>query len=435
MFSTILSWLTGTLRRQLTVGMTLIATAILLLFVVDTTRREQAYVLELQSGQATELAQSVAHSSAVWLASRDLAGLQEIVGGLVGFPDLRHAMVLDLRGQVLAHSDEARRGQYLTDLPQANTAQILQRSDQLIDVASPVVLAGQTIGWVRIGLGGDALTAKLAQVRRNGLIYVLLAVACSALFATVVANVLTRRLRTIQQVADAIQTGDAGLRVHLSGNDEAAQLGRRFNAMLDSLAQQREEVRHLAFYDPLTGLPNRRMLDDRLNQAMETSKRSGLFGALMFLDLDNFKPLNDTHGHGVGDLLLIEVARRLTGCVRGVDTVGRIGGDEFVVMLSELDVDRAQSTEQAAGVAEKIRLSLAAPYRLTVTQPGESDTMVEHHCTASIGVVLFINHNASQTKLMKWADAAMYQAKDAGRNVVRFYDSHLPDNGRSNHAH
>ena len=423
MFNTILSWLTGTLRRQLTVGMTLIATAILLLFVFDTTRREQAYVLELQSGQATELAQSVAHSSAVWLASRDFAGLQEIVGGLVGFPDLRHAMVLDLRGQVLAHSDQALRGQYLTDLPQATTTQILQRSDQLIDVASPVVLSGQTIGWVRIGLGGDALTAKLAQVRRNGLLYVLIAVACSALFASVVANALTRRLRTIQQIADAIQTGDSGLRVHLSGNDEAAQLGRRFNAMLDSLAQQREAVRQLAFYDPLTGLPNRRMLDDRLNQAMETSKRSGLFGTLMFLDLDNFKPLNDTHGHGVGDLLLIEVAKRLTSCVRGVDTVGRIGGDEFVVMLSELDADRAVSTEQAAGVAEKIRLSLAAPYRLTVAQPGVSDTTVEHHCTASIGVALFINHETAQEDILKWADAAMYQAKGAGRNTIRFSDA------------
>ena len=435
MLETIQSWLTGTLRRQLTVGMTLMVAAILLLFVFDTTRREQAYVLEQQSVQATELAESVAHSSAVWLAARDFAGLQEIVGGLAGYPDLRHAMVLDLRGQVLAHSEAIRRGQYLTDLPQANKTQILQRSDQLVDVASPVVLSGQTIGWVRIGLGGDTLTAKLAQVRRNGLIYVLIAVACSALFASVVANALTRRLRAIQQVADAIQTGDTGLRVRLSGNDEAAQLGRQFNAMLDSLAQQREEVRQLAFYDALTGLPNRRMLDDRLNQAMATSKRSGLFGALMFLDLDNFKPLNDTHGHGVGDLLLVEVAKRLTDCVRGVDTVARIGGDEFVVMLSELDVDRAQSTEQAAGVAEKVRLSLAAPYRLTVTQPGESDTTVEHHCTASIGVVLFINHEASQIDLMKWADAAMYQAKDAGRNVVRFYDSHLPDNDRSNHAH
>ena len=421
MLETIQSWLTGTLRRQLTVGMTLMVAAILLLFVFDTTRREQAYVLEQQSVQATELAESVAHSSAVWLAARDFAGLQEIVGGLAGYPDLRHAMVLDLRGQVLAHSEAIRRGQYLTDLPQGIKMQILHRSDQLVDVASPVVLGGQTIGWARIGLGGDTLTAKLVQVRRNGLIYVLVAMACSALFAAVVANALTRRLRAIQQVADAVQTGDADLRVHLSGRDEAAKLARQFNTMLDSLAQQREAVRQLAFYDPLTGLPNRRMLDDRLNQAMATSKRSGLFGALMFLDLDNFKPLNDTHGHGVGDLLLIEVARRLTGCVRGVDTVGRIGGDEFVVMLSELDADRALSTELAAAVAEKIRISLAAPYRLTVAQPGERDTTVEHRCTASIGVVVFVDHEASQTDLIKCADSAMYLAKESGRNAVRFH--------------
>ena len=185
------------------------------------------------------------------------------------------------------------------------------------------------------------------------------------------------------------------------------------------------EIRQLAYFDALTGLPNRRMLNDRLSQAMASSKRSGLYGALMFLDLDNFKPLNDKHGHGVGDLLLVEVAKRLCICVREVDTVARLGGDEFVVMIGELDADKNQSTEQAANVAEKIRASLAAPYRLAVVQSGEQEKTVEHHCSASIGVVLFINHEASQTDLMKWADAAMYQAKDAGRNGVQFY--HSPD--------
>lgn len=182
-----------------------------------------------------------------------------------------------------------------------------------------------------------------------------------------------------------------------------------------------EQVRQLAFYDVLTGLPNRRMLDDRLTQIMASSKRSGLYGALMFLDLDNFKPLNDTHGHGVGDLLLIDVAKRLIACVREMDTVGRIGGDEFVVMLSELDVDKAAATEQAGVVAEKIRATLAAPYQLTVAQPGEQVTIVEHLCSASIGVVVFLNHDASLPNLQQWADVAMYQAKTAGRNLVRFH--------------
>ena len=184
-----------------------------------------------------------------------------------------------------------------------------------------------------------------------------------------------------------------------------------------------DQVRLLAFHDPLTTLPNRRMLNDRLSQAMATSKRSGLYGALMFLDLDNFKPLNDTHGHEVGDLLLIEVAKRLKGCLREVDTVARFGGDEFVVLLSELDVDKTQSTEQTRAVAEKIRASLAAPYFLTKAHPIQESKTVEHHCSTSIGVVVFINHDSSQTDILKWADAAMYQAKDAGRNVVRFFES------------
>ena len=118
-----------------------------------------------------------------------------------------------------------------------------------------------------------------------------------------------------------------------------------------------KEVRKLAFHDSLTSLPNRRLLNDRLTQAMATSKRSGCHGALLFLDLDNFKPLNDKHGHEVGDLLLIEVAHRLKSCVREMDTVARFGGDEFVVILSELDVYKTDSINQARIVAEKMCIS------------------------------------------------------------------------------
>lgn len=195
------------------------------------------------------------------------------------------------------------------------------------------------------------------------------------------------------------------------------------NALRHALQAQ---IKQLAFFDPLTQLPNRRLLDDRLSQTLAASKRSGLYGALMFLDLDNFKPLNDTHGHGVGDLLLVEVARRLTTFVRQTDTVARIGGDEFVVLLNELHADRSTSTEQANAVAEKIRGALAEPYLLTVAQSGDALATVEHHCSASIGVVLFVNHMDSQIDLMKWADAAMYEAKDAGRNAIRFYNKNLP---------
>ncbi|MFZ2300267.1 MAG: diguanylate cyclase [Gallionella sp.] len=183
-----------------------------------------------------------------------------------------------------------------------------------------------------------------------------------------------------------------------------------------------EQIRNMAFYDSLTQLPNRRMLNDRLAQAMAASKRSGLYSALMFIDLDNFKPLNDTYGHEVGDLLLVEVAHRLTGCVREMDTVARFGGDEFVVMFTELDTDKTESIAQASVVAEKIRATLAEPYLLTVKHEGQAEITIEHRCTSSIGVVLFINHEASPEDVIKWADMAMYQAKDGGRNKYHFYE-------------
>jgi diguanylate cyclase (GGDEF)-like protein len=181
-------------------------------------------------------------------------------------------------------------------------------------------------------------------------------------------------------------------------------------------------VSQLAYHDSLTQLPNRRLLVDRMSQAMSASKRTGNYGALMMLDLDNFKPLNDAYGHFAGDLLLNEVAMRLIECVRETDTVARVGGDEFVVMLSKLDADKVVSTRLAGEVAEKIRLSLAKPYRLKLNEEGQEGATVEHCCTASIGVGLFLGAEASQAEVMKWADSAMYRAKDAGRNLVHFYD-------------
>src|SRR3989338_1643709 len=145
-----------------------------------------------------------------------------------------------------------------------------------------------------------------------------------------------------------------------------------------------EHLKNLAFYDPLTQLPNRRLLIDRLGQALAASKRSGRYGALMFLDLDNFKPLNDEHGHDAGDLLLIEAARRISSCVREEDTVARFGGDEFVVILKELDSDKAVSATLASGGAEKNRAALAEPYQLELLQAEEGKTVIEHRCTSSI---------------------------------------------------
>jgi diguanylate cyclase (GGDEF)-like protein/PAS domain S-box-containing protein len=181
------------------------------------------------------------------------------------------------------------------------------------------------------------------------------------------------------------------------------------------------QIHNLAFYDTLTQLPNRRLLLERLELALAAGRRTRLYGALMFMDLDNFKSVNDTHGHDLGDLLLVEAGRRLARCVRAEDTVARLGGDEFVLMLERLNVDKAISTANAGMVAEKVRASLSKPYLLQRRQSGGGDGAVEHHCTASIGIAVF-NHEESKEDILKWADTAMYQAKSSGRNKCKVFD-------------
>jgi diguanylate cyclase (GGDEF)-like protein len=193
--------------------------------------------------------------------------------------------------------------------------------------------------------------------------------------------------------------------------------------------QLEDQVRRLAFHDALTGLPNRRLLQDRLAQTQANNKRNGHYAALMFLDLDNFKPLNDLHGHDMGDLLLVEVARRLCACVREMDTVARFGGDEFVVMLSALGSDPQEAATQAHTVAEKIRLALAEPYHLSLQHGPGATASVTHACSASVGLTLFCDHSGSGEDLLSQADGAMYAAKEAGRNRIRQYgycDYHGP---------
>ena len=177
-----------------------------------------------------------------------------------------------------------------------------------------------------------------------------------------------------------------------------------------------DEIKHLAFYDPLTGLPNRRLLLDRLRHALAASARNETVGALLFIDLDNFKTLNDTLGHDKGDLLLESVSRRLIASVREHDTVARLGGDEFVVMLENLSEDPKDAAGEAGLVGEKILLAIDEPHHLAG---------LTHHSTASIGIALFAQQTDTVDELLRRADLAMYQAKAAGRNTLRFFDPEM----------
>lgn len=189
-------------------------------------------------------------------------------------------------------------------------------------------------------------------------------------------------------------------------------------AFTDNTAHKKaeNEIYRLAFYDALTGLPNRRLLLDRLSVALSASTRNQQYGALIFLDLDNFKTLNDTLGHYFGDMLLVEVAKRLKMSVREMDTVARLGGDEFVVLLEDLDADLQEASRKVAQIAEKLRVKIATPYQLNENT---------RHSSPSIGVCMFYRNQVSVDDLLKYADMAMYQAKNAGRNRVRFFDPHM----------
>jgi diguanylate cyclase (GGDEF)-like protein/PAS domain S-box-containing protein len=177
-----------------------------------------------------------------------------------------------------------------------------------------------------------------------------------------------------------------------------------------------DHIVSLAFYDPLTQLPNRRLLMDRLQQALALSKRTGRQGALLFIDLDQFKTLNDTQGHDVGDMLLVEVANRLRSCIREGDTAARLGGDEFVVLLENMDADESIAAAQVEAIGEKIRAAITQPYFIK-----ERD----QRSSPSIGITLFQGQTSTAAELLKQADLALYQSKDAGRNTLRFFNQDM----------
>jgi diguanylate cyclase (GGDEF)-like protein/PAS domain S-box-containing protein len=536
MFKTLQQLMFGSLHRQLIVGMTLTVTLMMGLFVSNIVHYAQTVKIELYKDQAVALTDSLSTSSAIWVASRDFSGLQDIVDGVSRYPDLKHAIVLGPRGQVMAHTEKDRVGLYITELPKESEHQTVHLTTNIIDVTKAIILAGRKIGWVRIGLNRKPYFDEIAKIKRNGFYYALITILLGALITTMASRYLTRRLYTIQKVANEVKAGANHLRVNMQGTDEAALLARQFDRMLDSLtkremqlasfysldlvgltissperglisinnclcnmleyseqelqkmtwaelthpndleadiqqfnnllasnvegysleqrfisktgkvittvlvvrgvrkidgsvdyvitmvadiSQQKADaikIEQLAFYDPLTQLPNRRLLNDRLKQALAFSVRRRVHGAVLFLDLDDFKTLNDTQGHDIGDILLKEVAKRLTACVRDSDTVSRFGGDEFVILLEGLNCNRMTAEKEIKVVAGKILDKINEPYKMA---------NYTHVGTISIGATLFFGHESTIEELLKQADIAMYETKHVGRNALCFFEPQM----------
>ncbi len=227
-----------------------------------------------------------------------------------------------------------------------------------------------------------------------------------------IARPLERVIDTFRQIS----LGRYDSPIQIDGSDEISEVMRALKTMQTKLGVDEAALHQLAFYDPLTKLPNRLLLRDRLQLAQSVSARNGLYGALLMLDLDNFKIINDTMGHDIGDALLVEMALRIKGCLRQVDTVARLGGDEFVVMLVDLSADPGQAAIQAESIGENILQAIRQPCMLFDRSQRNS---------ASIGIALFLNHSTSIKDLLKRADLAMYQAKSHGRDTQRFFDPEI----------
>lgn len=189
---------------------------------------------------------------------------------------------------------------------------------------------------------------------------------------------------------------------------------------LEKKVAEYSQIHNLAFIDALTGLPNRRLLDDRLNQVILNNKRWKSYSAAIFVDIDKFKAINDTHGHDAGDELLIEIANRLKACIRASDTVARYGGDEFVVLLDSLDGDLEEAKIEANIVANKILTSLILPYTLHLKEAKKDIQPIQYQSFSSLGIAMFDGAMSDKDNILDRADKAMYLSKAKGGNAIRF---------------
>lgn len=412
---------------------------------------------DLDNGLITRgqlIARQLTASSEYGVFSNNRAFLGDMAKNALQQADVRAVVVLNATPEILLASGavpsalETAGGTLYADelLEVVNSKQTLFDNGKTVLLYQPILSAHVALDELdtrSVAQQTGAVVVEMSRERTHRLKsrllwYSLVITAIFLLITLYLVHLASRRIiepvRELSNAIRAIGAGDLDRRVKLPSciaelrtlthgiNQMTADLQRERAVLRHRIAQATDQLRNLAFYDALTLLPNRRLLNDRLTQALATSSRNRQYGALMFMDLDNFKPLNDRFGHAVGDTLLIEVARRISRCLREMDTVARFGGDEFVVLLGELDADRALSVKLALRVAEKIRESLSEAYLLSCQQEGGPEITVEHQCTASIGVALFLNHEASQDDILYWADAMMYQAKKEGRNRIVFYD-------------
>lgn len=356
------------------------------------------------------------------LSFGDELAVNKSLAALRADPSIKQLFVLNEHNQISAyyHHDmnavPADLQQRLKTLQSEITLHIFELSP---GVERPVLMEGIRLGTILVEQNEAVITRKIAASSGISAVILLLALGFSYVLANRFQRVITEPVTAMAAtMLEVSRTKDYSKRVSASDTDEMSILAERFNEMLSEiesrdvdLLERHDQLHHLANFDTLTGLPNRSLFSDRLEQALRRATRTGELLAVLFIDLDDFKLINDTHGHRTGDQLLLETAARLSVDTRAEDTLARLGGDEFIVFLQDI-----KTTENALAVARNHVESLFSPYQI-------DDKRL--FVSASIGVALFPGHGTTAETLIKHADSAMYQAKETGKNSVELFTDSL----------
>lgn len=328
--------------------------------------------------------------------------IQLHIKNLLSDPHIRFIAISDNRDRIVAATDPSRIGRR-----QASPAVGPDEHSYVLEITNPAGLVGK-ISFIFSHVSATREYQRQMYTFAGSAIFSLLVVICCSL---VVGNLLTRRLKHVADAATRFGEGDWKVRIQDSGSDEIAQLAFNFNGMAERLDSVMVQLQHQASYDQLTGLPNRSLLYDRIDHAVSLSERNGNKFAIMLLDLDNFKSINDTLGHHLGDNLLIEVGKRISSVIRKSDTLARLGGDEYVILTTGISTPM-----DASKICRQVVNSFEDSF---ILDNGES------FITTSIGVAIYPDDGDTPDLLLKNADIAMYHSKKTGKNTFQFFTEEI----------
>jgi diguanylate cyclase (GGDEF)-like protein len=421
-------WTYG-LTRKFRLFIIVLLTALTAMLTAVSTLAEQHLTEERLRERAKDAVTRLASFADGRLTEPDVAELQHLLVHIAAGEDVLYAYVLDPGGALLVDSAQAGgRQPPIVDDPLARETLAqgvgrLVRDERGLHAAAPVDFGGPQMGVVRLGLSTAGIERDILALAKRNLATGLAFLGVSLLFSLPLVRRITRPLAQLTKSSVAASRGQFDRRITIRTNDELEPLAAAFNRMLSQLSESTAQVRRLAYFDSITDLPNRIQFRQLLGQALAEARRHQRRGAVLFLDLDRFKLINDSFGHDAGDRLLQALARRLTACLRGSDvvaradgdgpsaTVARLGGDEFTILLAEI-----HHPEDPARVAERVLAALDHPFDL-----GGQAVVVG----ASIGIALFPDDGADPDTVLKNADTAMYHAKGQGRNSLKFYSREL----------